>query len=182
MQACVATFLASHLKIGRFQTKQKMRLRTFDGDGETLRKRVAADIKDHLSATPCRERTGIIAQIWGQNLPTNKCAAVAAAVTPLRPTRNFATFVGDERAHPNPNTWGCRVRHGTLRAGEAAGHVPKGDLKMREMTTGRMRNATRQFPPRGRSPTNSAHPIATHRVRPSTDDAPNCRANGRMDG
>ena len=35
IHACAATFLTSELKISGFRQKQKMRLRTFDGDGDT---------------------------------------------------------------------------------------------------------------------------------------------------
>lgn len=49
MQACVATFLASDLKISGFHLKQKMRLRTFYGGGVITERRNAADIKEHKS-------------------------------------------------------------------------------------------------------------------------------------
>ena len=54
VQACAATFFAPRLKISGFLEKQKMRLRTFDG-GSNIRlvARLAADIKDRLSADAC---------------------------------------------------------------------------------------------------------------------------------
>lgn len=50
MQACAATFSASPAKITSFLTKQKIRLRTFDDDGEIACRRIAADIKDRSSS------------------------------------------------------------------------------------------------------------------------------------
>jgi len=44
-QSCAATFFASVLKISGFRSKQKMRLRTFDGGGAFSS---SADIKDQI--------------------------------------------------------------------------------------------------------------------------------------
>jgi len=50
MQACATTFFASVRQLADFRWKQKMRLRTFDDDGEIACRRIAADIKDRSSS------------------------------------------------------------------------------------------------------------------------------------